>query len=497
GPPSMGHHALLAEIADRTRGRAIPAEDGPGAGAMTMSTRSTSTAATLSATLPGFPATLDNRLADIYKNLAEEIARQQRLWEVTDTIGGQFFVLEYEVNVEPAMREAVFTVNWQNIEADVDLTITRPDGSVVLADDSDADFRSDRTHRQVEIKAPEPGLYRVQIEALKGMTEFVGFLAGQTPVIDRILIGLTPPERVANVQIPLLLFLGDSKPVAGADVLAAVQAPNGSVEEIVLRDDGLNGDGKADDGVYGGYARDTEQIGSYAVKVRSTGTATQGYSFERLSLSGFSIRPLVAYVYQDDQARAQEYEKLLEANGFGVETITLSAVPTTAWERYSLLIIGEDTGDLGEWGTSEALAVLPQYNVPVIGVGDGGYAYFGKLGLNIGWPLAASGGSADATNPQVTFPLLWARPYDFEPARLDGELKLYNAPQRTFAYPDERVMLRHSRLPSNQTYAQLVQSSPDGKIRGDEFMWGFNGAPSDMTDAGRQLFVNTAYWMAR
>jgi len=45
-----------------------------------------------------------------------------------------------------------------------------------------------------------------------------------------------------------------------------------------------------------------------------------------------------------------------------------------------------ETGNLDDWGTTTALLHLARTGKPVLGLGEGGYAFFGKRGLRIGYP---------------------------------------------------------------------------------------------------------------
>jgi len=53
-----------------------------------------------------------------------------------------------------------------------------------------------------------------------------------------------------------------------------------------------------------------------------------------------------------------------------------------------------------EWGTPEALTAIVNSEVPVLGIGEGGYAYFGQISLEIGYPNGgwSTGTSVDWEN---------------------------------------------------------------------------------------------------
>ena len=66
--------------------------------------------------------------------------------------------------------------------------------------------------------------------------------------------------------------------------------------------------------------------------------------------------------------------------------VRMSDVLTTNIASYSVVIIGNGTGNGGAWGDSATVAKLRTTNRAIVGLGEGGYAFLGKLGLTIGYP---------------------------------------------------------------------------------------------------------------
>ena len=99
----------------------------------------------------------------------------------------------------------------------------------------------------------------------------------------------------------------------------------------------------------------------------------------------------IAYVFRSDDVTANDFKALLEASGFTVQLIPLPTVLATDFTVFDLVIIADDTGSLNEWppsvgGVSAAADHIRAARKPVLGLGEGGYAYFGKFGKPIGWP---------------------------------------------------------------------------------------------------------------
>jgi len=100
----------------------------------------------------------------------------------------------------------------------------------------------------------------------------------------------------------------------------------------------------------------------------------------------------VAYVYKDDMPTAMSYENLLESHGMVVDLLPMTDVSNTGiLNLYQLIVVGPDTGHLSSWGDPASVNNIAQSGKPVIGLGEGGYALFGRLSLDIGYPYGWHG----------------------------------------------------------------------------------------------------------
>src|SRR5512133_29154 len=106
----------------------------------------------------------------------------------------------------------------------------------------------------------------------------------------------------------------------------------------------------------------------------------------------------LAYVYRGNKDDAATFFNLLTDEGYTVTLVDLADVLTTNFNDFDLTLIANDTGNLNVWGTDPAQVVqLTAPNKPILGLGEGGYAFFGKLSMRIGWPWGWHG-SQLATN---------------------------------------------------------------------------------------------------
>lgn len=197
----------------------------------------------------------------------------------------------------------------------------------------------------------------------------------------------------------------------------------------------------------------------------------------------------VAYVYEDDIASRDSFVELLTTFGYQAETLTVGEAEGFDFSTVESVIVADDSGEGSTWGTNTALLNISSSGRPVIGVGEGGYAFFGQLGLAIGWP----NGSA-ASGFQVVVP---------EPTP-----EVYLTPELLYIPGDRRLTLYHSAVDSIEI--PLFTPTPAGVTRigessdhpgsyplvsqhsgqGCYLLWGFRGAPDAMSFEGEMLFRN-------
>jgi hypothetical protein len=160
--------------------------------------------------------------------------------------------------------------------------------------------------------------------------------------------------------------------------------------------------------------------------------------------------------------------------------------------KYNLLIVGPDTGSLDQWGSEAALSHIRQSERPVLGVGEGGYAFFGRLGLAIGWGNGAHGQGTSILWTAGGDPI-WRYPYELD-LREQKILQLYkeNSPRvGIFLGNQPQGVQVFGFAAQDQRYADLIMESNWWML------WGFQHGPEQMTPLGQDLFVNTAHRTSR
>jgi len=210
----------------------------------------------------------------------------------------------------------------------------------------------------------------------------------------------------------------------------------------------------------------------------------RGVAWVASAQSGFTV----AYVYSTDTATANAYKSLLESNQLRTDLVPMGSVRTTDFLRYSLIIIGPETGDLSSWGDQATLLNIERSGKPILGLGEGGYAFFGKLHLAIGWGEGwhGSGTAIYVMDPNQSFYQV-PSPISVPSDRI---LRLYTATKHIGIF-----------VPTPSPYLILIGLEVEDKAhypviqQGRFLLWGFQASPSAMTAVGQQLFVNISRYM--
>jgi len=201
--------------------------------------------------------------------------------------------------------------------------------------------------------------------------------------------------------------------------------------------------------------------------------------------------PRVAYTFSDDAEAAENFESLLEAYGCPTTLISLDDVPATPLDSYDLLIVANDTKNIDPWSDPNTVAAIEDSGKPIVGLGDGGYDFFGLLGLSIGNPY---GGHSSKNSIKVVDPncSLFSTPYSIEIPQ-DRALKLYTETNSIGIYlwptVPETVTVFGNEV-NDVGYFPLVMQ------HNRYVLWGFAESPQKMTEIGKTLFINVVIWTA-
>ena len=166
--------------------------------------------------------------------------------------------------------------------------------------------------------------------------------------------------------------------------------------------------------------------------------------------------------------------------------LPLSDVAATDFAIFKLIVIADDTGNLNNWATAAEVNKIMAPNIPVLGLGEGGYAFFGRLGLFIGWPQGWHGLQEK----------MWKDPADPTPifTGISSPVNYTRAPQNSVG-----IDLSAPSIPPGVIRIGLedpVAANHNSLIMQDcRMLWGNSGNPTQMTADGKNLFLNSVEYI--
>jgi parallel beta-helix repeat protein len=205
--------------------------------------------------------------------------------------------------------------------------------------------------------------------------------------------------------------------------------------------------------------------------------------------------PNVAYIHSSDVEAANSFQSLLVAYGCSTSLIGIDEISVTSLDSYDLIIVGDDTGINANWGDVESVSAIENSGKPIIGLSEGGCAFFGQLELSIGWShgMYGNNNSFYVLDPNSS---LFDTPYPVEIPE-DLILQLYSEsnsyisiyfPGKPRTSPETASAIG-LRLGSSHHYPLVIEHNR-------YIFWGFSASPENMTDIGKRLFINLVIWSA-
>jgi hypothetical protein len=195
----------------------------------------------------------------------------------------------------------------------------------------------------------------------------------------------------------------------------------------------------------------------------------------------------IAYIFINDTGTSQAYRQLLEQTGFQIELLPQDSIMTMNFSPFQAIIVGPDTARANGWGDEggNQANTLVGSNLPIIGLGPGGAAFFGQLGLAIGQANALQGDGNESLILDPASPL-WTTPYQV-PIPENRGVSLYNtaSPYVAINLPNAPADVNlYARLPGDQPVYSLIRQQER------YFLWAFENGPADMSPIGQRVFVN-------
>jgi hypothetical protein len=206
-------------------------------------------------------------------------------------------------------------------------------------------------------------------------------------------------------------------------------------------------------------------------------------------------KPKLAYIYAGDKNSADSFKKVLEEAGFSFDPSRLEAVEKTDFSSCAAILIGPDTEAAWEGARRARRAKQPQgakqtvrdaidrAKKPILGLGEGGYSFFGELGLAIGAGHGWHGRDTSIVPVEPSRSPFWTTS---KIAVEDGKpIKVYEKTGHVgiFLPRPPRDVLLLGREERDTRHYPLVHQGPR------YVLWGFQAPPEQMTPVGRVLFI--------
>jgi len=220
-------------------------------------------------------------------------------------------------------------------------------------------------------------------------------------------------------------------------------------------------------------------------------TASANATAQAATLTAASAKP-VAYIYSTDISTGQNFESTMLPWGYKIDLIMHGNVLSTNFSSYSLIMIGHETGSNADWGDppGDQAQHLATSGKPILGLGEGGYAFFGRLNLLIGYGKGAHGTGKDIF---IVDPVdaIWNDPNDINiPGDLNISLYDSNCEVVSIFFPDPVMGTQPlgRDIGSANHYPLITQAGPF-------FLWGFDDGPASMSNKGLQVFENVLSYL--
>ncbi|MCP4347320.1 MAG: hypothetical protein GY795_17580 [Desulfobacterales bacterium] len=196
---------------------------------------------------------------------------------------------------------------------------------------------------------------------------------------------------------------------------------------------------------------------------------------------------LSGYIYSSDNNMADTYKSFLDTNGYSTTIIPTDTAGSSDFSQFDLIIIGNDTGSLSD----EIVLKINESGLPVIGIGEGGYSFFGKNNLNTGYGNVRNGEVNEIFVTDITHPI-----YNL-PDKInipdDNVVQIYTDTLHIgiFLSPIPQNVTVLGREPSDNNHYPLVTENEK------YLLWGFTGSPDSMTQTGKSIFINSVNYLTR
>lgn len=242
-------------------------------------------------------------LLQIYGEIANTVLGRQ-LYQLTQSTVSPGGSIEFTTSVDSGTKQIQFQLTWANTATNLDLELIDPDGNLINAANvsnfSNVEYGRGTTYVIFDVNQPKAGqwTYRILNSTQTRMTRLgkdvvrtvtnVDFTVNVNGISDLTVDNTSTSGSLFLTYEPVELSvnLSDPAPIQNATVTAEIAKPDGSILQIPLKMQGLDGNRP----IAGEYVAKfvPRQKGIYSIRITATGKANDGSPFERsLSFSLF------------------------------------------------------------------------------------------------------------------------------------------------------------------------------------------------------------------
>ena len=202
----------------------------------------------------------------------------------------------------------------------------------------------------------------------------------------------------------------------------------------------------------------------------------------------------IAFIYKTFSKRGNDFAALLSSRGYPTDLIEINNVSSTDFNDYDLIMVDSKTSEGYDWGSESAVTNINNSGKPVFGLGFGGAGLFENMDVSLNWGngwINKDSSSTNSNDTQIyctdTSLSIFRKPYKID---IPGDqiIRLYDNSGHIGEYApylsDEVILI--GREPANDTHYSLASENK-------HWLWGFINPPENMTETGKDLFLNIVY----
>ena len=249
--------------------------------------------------------TLASDLANIYRSIAEQTSKEQRVYSSSKQLKGTEWTIEEPFHLDQA-KKATIILNYkaESPIGEQPVVLQTPGGKNESSTFSTGEQEATNYygHYVWMLDNPTAGTYKIIVEQGSGAVEYFTEASVEGPVSMNLYFPLPdrrslkePSLRVTGCEFPILASLAGKAPIVDAGIFATITTGTSYTDyeswTLKLYDDGNHGDGLPADGVYGNWFTRTMKPGTYSVKVQAKGYSPVAGNFTRETNKAFHLIP--------------------------------------------------------------------------------------------------------------------------------------------------------------------------------------------------------------